>query len=79
MSINDVLSELQLFSDRVLTLEEPVNLNDIKDFENRFGLQLPNDYKELLKRFNGIDLVGKSVYGVGKKSAFYVIRRRIPL
>jgi len=66
MRINDVLSELQLFSDRISTLEAPVNLNDVRDFENRFGIQLHNDYIELLKRFNGIDLIGKSVYGVGK-------------
>ena len=68
MKLNDVITELHRFSDAVLTFKEPVNINRIQDFENEIGITLPNDYKVLLKRFNGVNLAGKIVYGIGKSS-----------
>jgi cell wall assembly regulator SMI1 len=68
MSIDEVIKELSLFSNRIITLNEPGNLEDIELFENTLGLKLPNDYKELLKIHNGFDLMGATIYGIGNSS-----------
>jgi cell wall assembly regulator SMI1 len=64
MDINEVIKELFLFSDRVLSLNEPVNGNDVDVFEKKYNLKLPSDYQELLKSTNGFDLMGATVYGI---------------
>ena len=44
-SIDDIISELKLFADDLVTLNLPVNHDLIIRFENKYNLKLPDDYK----------------------------------
>jgi len=67
-NIDQILLELNKFSSNILTLEPPLlNLYLIENFEKRFDLILPNDYKYLLMNHNGIDLMGVTVLGFNGK------------
>ena len=74
MTITEVINELYLFSTDVLTLEEPVNLDEVVRFENTYSLHLPQDYIELLKVTNGFDLMGTTVHGVGNSLGYSLER-----
>lgn len=63
-NINEVVIELLKFSKKILTLHKPVNPKVINDFENKFKLKLPEDYKILLNKTNGFDLFGNEVFGM---------------
>lgn len=64
MKIDEIFKELNKFSNEVLTLYEPLKeVNLIEDFEKRHNLQLPNEYKYLISKHNGIDLMGVTIYG----------------
>jgi cell wall assembly regulator SMI1 len=67
MDINNVIEELLLFSDRDLTLNAPAGPGVVERFESRFAVVLPNDYKQLVSRYNGFSATGTEVYGVGKE------------
>jgi len=64
MSIGSVISELQLFSSLIISKEKPVDIAKITDFESKYKLSLPNDYKFFLTHFNGINLAGTETYGI---------------
>lgn len=64
MDISNVIEELTLFSERVLKLNPPINVQKIAEFERQFNVKLPEDYILFLKRFNGISLMGSIVYGI---------------
>lgn len=67
MGILNVIEELTLFSERILELKPPANIQAIADFESQFNVKLPEDYIVFLRRFNGISLMGSIVYGVGEE------------
>jgi cell wall assembly regulator SMI1 len=64
MHIKSAIDHLLKFSPDILTLNNPVNEVDIKNFEELYGLQLPQDYIYLLHRTNGFNLMGASVLPV---------------
>lgn len=62
--VNKILIELKRFSEEILTLEPPLtDLVAVENFEKKYSLKLPNDFKYLLLLHNGIDLMGTTVYG----------------
>ena len=68
--IYSVIDELLKFSSKVLTLNEGVMESTLNDFEINHNLILPSDYKILLRRTNGLDLMGSTVYGIYDESLF---------
>jgi cell wall assembly regulator SMI1 len=65
-----ILKELYKFSNDILTLEPPVNNQEVISFEKKYNLRLPNDYKYLLQIHNGIDLMGVSILGISPDSSY---------
>jgi hypothetical protein len=64
ITINKILKHLYKFSPEVLTLGEPLeDIKIVENFEQKYNLRLPRDYKYLLTKHNGIDLMGVSIYG----------------
>ncbi len=62
--IDELIIELMKFSNKILTVNPPLsNLNSVAIFEKKHNIVLPDDYKYLLKRCNGFDLMGVTVYG----------------
>lgn len=68
MDIIEVIKELNLFSNKLLALKEPVNILDVSRFENDHNLKLPNDYIRLLQVTNGFSLMSSMVYGIDNSS-----------
>src|SRR5450755_371632 len=66
--IIEVVEEILKFSPKVLKLNEAINEDAIVEFEGVYGVTLPNDYKYLLRRTNGLDLMGNTVYGIHDES-----------
>lgn len=62
--IEGVIKEQSKFSDNVVTLNSPVDLDLIAKFEQKYKLVLPDDYKYLLGKSNGINLMGDEVLGI---------------
>ena len=59
--IDNIINELKLFENDILTLNLPINNELIIQFENKYNLKLPNDYKYLLTKSNGIGLMGDEI------------------
>lgn len=56
-NIKDLINELQKFSEKLITKNPPIKDNSIvKTFKQKHILLLPNDFKEFLKRYDGLDL-----------------------
>ena len=64
----DIINELLKFSEDLLTLNSPVEPKKIQEFEKKVGLRLPNDYKEFIQNYDGVDLAGTAVYGISTSS-----------
>jgi hypothetical protein len=64
MNIHDIIKELEQFSRTILFLGLPGNLDYSQEFEEKYNLRLPKDYKTLLQKYNGVTLMGTSVYGI---------------
>ena len=62
--VDQFLEELKKFSENILTINDPVKHDKIYEFENKFNLKLPEDYKYLLLKCNGFSLLGDEVYGI---------------
>jgi len=62
--IQEVINEILKFSPNVLGLSEGVAEDKINAFEKQHNLVLPDDYKILLRRTNGLSLVGTVVFGI---------------
>lgn len=63
-NIDQLLKELYMFSDCILTLNDSlIDFSSVETFEEKNHLKLPNDYKYFLSKHNGIDLMGVTVYG----------------
>lgn len=61
--MEEAISELLKFSSKILTLGNPITDDRIERFEKSYGLELPLDFRLLLSRYNGIDLMGTEIYG----------------
>ena len=62
--IDEVLNELKKFSSDLLTLNPPVDQRSINYFEKKFNVELPDDYKYLLSKTNGLGLMGDEILGI---------------
>lgn len=65
--IEDIVAELLKFSEDILELHNPAKEGDIRQFELEHQLQLPQDYRTLLRTTNGFALMGTEVYGVSQQ------------
>jgi len=62
--IDNILIQLNNFSDEIITMHEPLkDIRIVEDFEKKNNLKLPNDYMYLLSKHDGIDLMGVTIYG----------------
>ena len=61
-----VLNELFLFSEELIYLGDSIKDNRLEIFENEIGFELPHDYKYIMKRHNGISLLGTAIIGFHK-------------
>lgn len=64
MRITEAINELKKFSNKILTLGDPCDEKLIAEFEIKYNLNLPIDFKHLIKKHNGVDLLGTSIYGI---------------
>ena len=64
MNIIDAIKEVEKFSSIILTIGEPLEGTVIANFEVKYNLNLPKDYKILLEKHNGINLYGIEIYGI---------------
>lgn len=62
--INIIIGELKKFSSSILELHPPVLNNNIRNFEKKYNVILPQEYKQLLEIHNGISLMGTEIYGI---------------
>ena len=74
-TINSVIDEILKFSTKVLTVTDGITEDKIMAFEEKYSLTLPNDYKALLKRTNGLSLMGTVVYGIYDESVYMSLGR----
>lgn len=59
------MSELSKFDTSVLELNNPIASSQlIKEFENKFDVILPQEYKDLLSIHNGIFVMGDGILGI---------------
>ena len=52
------------FGSRVLDIKDGISQDKIQEFEAAHNFVLPKDYKDFLKRTNGVSLMGATVYGI---------------
>jgi len=74
-TIDIVIDEILKFSTTVLTVIDGVAGNKIGAFQEKYVLNLPNDYKTFLRRTNGLDLMGTAVYGIHDETAYMSLGR----
>jgi cell wall assembly regulator SMI1 len=60
----EVIIELSKFHDDLLYLGESINDNRIELFEKEIGFLLPEDFKYLIRRHNGLSLSGTEIKGI---------------
>ena len=63
--ISETINELLKFSNEILTLGYPINDDRIELFENKYKVNLPNDYKYFIRLYNGVNLMGVNIFGIG--------------
>jgi hypothetical protein len=62
--IEDLLEELYKFSIDISTFNEPLeDETPLLEFEKKYNIKLPKDYKYLLSKHDGIGLMGDDVSG----------------
>ena len=64
MTIETVIHELELFSTNIISLYPPMIAGKSKEFEEKYKLSLPEDYKYFIRKYNGLELMGTKVYGI---------------
>jgi len=60
----ELVEFLQKFASYCVTINKPVEELDYKAFESKYELNLPIDFKRLLKLSNGFGLFGVEVFGM---------------
>ncbi len=66
----EIMTTLRKFSPRIIELGETLDVEIIAMFEEKYSLILPNDFKYLLSKLNGISLVGAGYYGLTNKPRY---------
>jgi hypothetical protein len=62
-----VIEKIKKFSSHILKIGNEIDDSRFEDFEEKIGYKLPLDFKYILKKFNGITLVGVEIYGLDIK------------
>lgn len=52
MGINEIIEKLGLFSDKIITFNEPATQESIDAFESERAIKLPQDYVALISKEN---------------------------
>ena len=65
-NIFDILNELKKFSKEIVTIGKPLVHQDVTDFEEKYNLKLPKDFKFFLKSYNGFSLMGTEILGFNR-------------
>ena len=76
MNIDDIVKKLKKFPD-IMELNHPITDVEIKRFQNTNGIELPNSYIELLKKFDGgeIFIPGTIIYGINTDVDNYNLKK----
>jgi hypothetical protein len=61
--MNDIFIELSKFSNDVIELGQSITDDRIEQFEGKYNLKIPKDFKKFQTRFNGANLMGTDIYG----------------
>jgi hypothetical protein len=61
--MEEIFEELLKFSHDILELQSQITDDRIVEFEKKYDLLLPNDFKIFISKFNGLNLMGTEVYG----------------
>ena len=64
---DNILNQLNKFSDNILFLGDPITDNRLIEFERKVGFELPIDFKYILSIHNGFSLSGTEVLGLDKR------------
>jgi hypothetical protein len=64
---NELIEQLNHFSEAIISLGQPVTGTCVEDFERKTGFNLPFDFKYIIKKFNGFTLSGTEVYSIGEE------------
>ncbi|MDF7822268.1 SMI1/KNR4 family protein [Runella sp. MFBS21] len=64
-----LITELLKFSNDTLEIGEPIKDQRIKNFELYRNLEVPSDFKQFIKKMNGLTLMGTEVYGFDPNKA----------
>lgn len=59
----ELLDELYKFSNNIIFFGNSIKDNRLEIFEKNIGFSLPNDFKYILKKHNGISILGTEIYG----------------
>ena len=74
--MNLIISELKKFSDKILELNPPVEETEIEGFEKKYGLQLPEDYKEVVHSFSYTYWICGFEFGTMLEPVLFGIKKR---
>jgi cell wall assembly regulator SMI1 len=69
-NIYEVIEEIFRFSTTIMTSYEGVDEQKINDFEKKYNVVLPDDYKILIRKTNGVDIMGTGVLGILDETVF---------
>ncbi|MEO6150004.1 MAG: SMI1/KNR4 family protein [Mucilaginibacter sp.] len=61
-----LLNELSLFANTIAEFGPPINDNRLELFEDEISFTLPLDFKYVLKKYNGISIMGTGILGLDK-------------
>ena len=63
-----IIAELLKFSTEILYLGKPIIDIRVEDFEKKYNLELPNDFKFFIKKFNGLTMNGTEIFCFDSKN-----------
>lgn len=71
--VSKLISELEKLDNSIISFGEPASEQDIKETEKHIGRTLPNEYKEFVRKHNGLEVTCEYILRVGnniKPSAY---------
>ena len=67
--MESLINEFKKFSDNIIELGHSIDDDRIELFERKYNLKIPRDFRLLISKFNGLNLMGCEVYGFDKDKA----------
>src|SRR5258705_11053081 len=71
MNIDNTIIEIEKFSKAILSVGSTIEDYKITDFETKYSITLPNDYKTFARKCNGLELFGTKIYGIKENDNKY--------